>query len=556
MILENAFPQFTKITQTIDEALSFVNLIIRTTPKEPPYCRKGTLFIPDKYATDQGEYCAALAHEGEHLREDPVTFENYRKGIDAIKSALNVDTAKAGELANTASDLIIAHRMSRTPALKPYESAFYQRCYKADKEREKKTGQGPRETILAFAKIYGFKTQEKSQLWPQIEKALKVKPIDRSRAYVMIAEAFNSLPTPPPPPNQNGPGDKGEKQDGANQKNKESQSEKGEGQQEGAGNPFMPICPDSEDLEQAGKQALKEAKTEHELRDKLQTIADLAAHAGQDAPEIKKLLASDIDRLIAFYNAKAAKVIFALDFPKKRKRSGSVLGSRKWQLSDGLEKMDIAKAIRRYGRNIPLVTSVTPLTWNKTTMQQTGAAPRPLKLSFDTSSSMGQPMGTMTQTADIQAVAFFAILNAAQKLDQEIGFTLWDTRITTREGPCNMRRFNDLRRAFFRNYYGSNTNAAEAIDEMRQNPSLAFFLITDGCAESKERLIAEARGIRNALVILLMPRCDETAAKYWREHNVEDWKAAFGANRIITVENESELPKIALAKWREWFWAK
>ncbi|MGB9022380.1 MAG: hypothetical protein WCC94_02980 [Candidatus Bathyarchaeia archaeon] len=612
MILDNDFPEYTETAEKIDRELAYVNFIIRRLNEDKvPYVRNGIIYIPEKKGP--GRFSADITHEGAHLVRDPITYPDYAEGIHAIHSLVCPnDMREAADLANRASDLIIENWISRRSKtlreiMLPDILALW-RAHSSNKD--------PKWLALmqAYGQIYGLREIPLTMpdFWEKIKTALRDP--DRLSKYVKIAQAFTELPsTPAPPPedekpqeNQSGEGEQEQSQDqqqsgsGQSKDEDKGQDEQGSGDEEedtdadddkdgededGEGDrqekqktkhqseseqteeedkgeyearpaePDAPINPTHEDMQTAIETAMQNSQDDSELRERLEELSAIGAGVG--AEELQELQNDQWLRILRFYETKAAKITLAIDFPKRASRTATELSTRKWRFSDGLQAIDHAATIMKKGINVPLVTAQTPQTFNRVRLDRRGRESRPLIMSFDCSGSTGPRFGTMREIRDWEAITFLAILRQARKLGQQIGFDFWHDYLAKEAKPTDPRQFTELKRQFFQNYPGPmyGTSITPALHKIKQKPDEAFMLITDGIiSEGREQLSNEARGISNTLV-LIFAQFDPDAAQNQRDEYVPAFQEAFGANRVLFIEKLTDLPKIALKSWRDWFWA-
>lgn len=355
---------------------------------------------------------------------------------------------------------------------------------------------------------------------------------------------------------EDGEGDRQEKQKTKHQSESEETEEEDKGEYEARpAEPDAPINPTEEDMQTAIETAIQNSQDDSELRERLEELSAIGAGVG--AEELQQLQNDQWLRILRFYETKAAKITLAIDFPKRASRTATELSTRKWRFSDGLQAIDHAATIMKKGINVPLVTAQTPQTFNRVRLDRRGREPRPLIMSFDCSGSTGARFGTMQEIRDWEAITFLAILRQARKLGQQIGFDLWHDYLAKEAKPTDPRQFTELKRQFFQNYPGPmyGTSITPALHKIKQNPDQAFILITDGIiAESPKSLSNEAKGISNTLV-LIFAQSDPDAARNQRDEYVPAFQEAFGANRVLFIEKLTDLPKIALKSWRDWFWS-
>jgi hypothetical protein len=355
---------------------------------------------------------------------------------------------------------------------------------------------------------------------------------------------------------QDGEGHRQEKQETKHQNQTEETEEEDKGEYEARpAEPDAPINPTEEDMQTAIETAMQNSQDDSELRERLEELSAIGAGVG--AEELQELENDQWLRILRFYETKAAKVTLAIDFPKRASRTATELSTRKWRFSDGLQAIDHAATIMKKGINVPLVTAQTPQTFNRVRLDRRGREPRPLIMSFDCSGSTGPCFGTMQEVRDWEAITFLAILRQARKLGQQIGFDFWHDYLAKEAKPTDPRQFTELKRQFFQKYPGPmyGTSITPALHKIKQNPDQAFMLITDGIiTESREELSNEAKGISNTLV-LIFAQSDSDAAQNQRDEYVPAFQEAFGANRVLFIEKLTDLPKIALKSWRDWFWS-
>lgn len=522
MIVHNDFGEYKKTAEEIDRELVYVNLSIHRIPKgETPHCMKSKVYIDDR--GDEGYYGSELCHEGRHLCTDPITYQNNVDGIIAIKEKLGVDEVlvdeqgrpvlKAQVLANIASDMVVDHRISQSKIEKGYRAKGIPFFVENIKEKPNPLS---KEIIALKGKFAGVKVGWKPKLFKKVVKIIE-NTLDRKERYVELSRLFLPL------------------------FNKSLEETEGEGKPVFGRNPLekglmkLAITPSEGEEKQAVQQAISQSQNAEEAKKKLQIMKAVGNESASHA------LRNDTELLVRFYESQARKVILSIDFPKEPTIKGIKLGAQKWKPTDGLRAIDAKKTIIKYGVNIPMVTTQKGRVLPKFISEKRDLKPIALVISLDVSGSTGQPEGSMSETSDYEVVMFYALANLARKVEQLVGYTLWETRIveTTLPKMYDWREVEKLKKKILGVEWGGGTEIDVALRQARQYPNKLFFVFTDGYVDEIDLIDCDN-------VQFFLVQTDDLHEGWFTEK--------YGRERVVRIDNLEKLPRIALARWKRLFW--
>jgi len=574
LIISNDFKQWDKTAENIDHEQFYVNLIVRRIKDgeypATPYVANGIIRIDKPADKNEGYYGGVLAHESNHLVRDPITFYNYFRGIQEIKRRLDTKDHMENLLANVASDLIIENDLSKNDLLRDYSRKSYEYTIEQmekhttdinDKVKEKfpdfkgldvakPQGEMMAEFEGIISKWHGFKTRVEPKNFDKVMEIID-SSMDREKKYVALARIFKPLLEKD---QKNMPKymlsmnvkDKDGKEQQINVPITEEEKKWLEKNKK-----LMPINPGKNDVKETKQKIIGDAKTAEEAKEKLKAFADLVkSHQSMSPTGFVELELDDQELLKDFYNAKAEQILVSIDFPRMPVRRGLEVSTKKWQLQDGLNTMDVRRTIMKRGVNIPTVTTLSPKIIPKFISDIKQTKPMDLIISIDTSGSTGYPSGGMNCQADYEMVLLFAILKMAKKIDQKVGLSLWTTQLYYKIPPVDWKKFDELiKKAIFTKWSSGGTLMQLAMNHAINNPNEFHFVFTDGYVWwdkfDKEELKKQMKKLKGRIHFFLVDKAEYDAFVY-----------ACGKDSVTDASDLSKLPRVGLSQWKSVFWKK
>jgi len=246
------------------------------------------------------------------------------------------------------------------------------------------------------------------------------------------------------------------------------------------------------------------------------------------------MIASDPLEVKVFVYEVIADEIYNRIYPPTREEELCLrMGSRKWKEEDGVENMDVVATINRHGVVIPEVTLQAPRVVRKFIGERVGRRPIPFIVSIDTSGSVGEPTGSLTNPCDHEIVMFFALLKYAMRMRFPIGLTLWTGEVYYHQDPTY--NYAKLKRDIIRMWTTGGTAIDKAIAKAVANPDVPVIMITDGEVTDNALLPCE-----NVVFFLVERKPDDEIYRMFVEK--------YGKDRVIPVPDVRKLPVVVL-KW-------
>lgn len=512
MIIRTEFPEHIKVTQEIDKELAWINMDIRKTSKTTPFCKTGTIFIDHKGAEDKDYFAGELVHEAQHLVHDPINWINYANGIKAIaNSGIENNPKRQRILANIASDIICAFRCADNDDLSIHRAKAVDKIFE-ETINNNTINPLTSELFGIMSKLIPTSYRCKSNLFNKVCEIIETNT-ERAERYKKIAQLFKPLL---------------------------DRRDKCESQGKGLldhGLERAALYPSNNDIEQAVKEAYREAKDVDDARRRLEFLRKIV---GTRNKHIDYAL-DDRNMLKNFFETQCRKVLLSIEFPMRQTLSKVKLGTRKWSLADGISRINLKKTVFKFGVNIPLMTTRTERVLKKNVSNTIEVKPIDLVVSIDNSTSTGTPKGRMDTPADYEVTMFYALINLAKGIGQKIGFTLWSDKInyTTLPLTYGCKEAEYLKRECLTRFGGGNTYIAFALQQARNYNDKLFFVLTDG-----EIICDELMYAPNVFFFLIRAK----------HENCRMFVDKYGAEQVTKVDDLSRLPKLALSRWMRNFW--
>jgi len=546
MILENEFPQYREIAETVSKSLFCVNLIIkRGRPNTVPHNEKGVIVMPENI--DAERFAGYLVHEAGHSVHDPKTMLNYLKCLNEVKRQTSIPKSLLFDVGNVISDLITDFENSKISTAKDFLRksilldfpVYYPKANKLQK-------------LLweFYDTVLNLSLPIKKQFEPKIIQIIDVlkNEMDRVQKYVKIARILQDLLDED---GDQGSGQgRGQEQDGQGNSQGSGSGQQQNQEQDGQGSDRttifdnMPIDISEDDIDDLVNEIFENADDVNEAGELIETLEDLLERGkgkGFVNKISRKLPQTRIELLIRFYEAKARIVRRFIQYPKQPRYFGSKVGTEKWKFKHGLLKIDPKKTIFKNGINIPLVTSRTSRILKLKAPEKERPVPIDVIISIDVSGSTEKPKGTMEYVADYEVIMLFALIEEAKRTGQNMALTLWSDNITYTTLP-RLYGGNDLDKLkkvpFTRAWTCGGTNIKEALEQAQKNKDKLFMVFTDG-EVYYEHLIP----VDNVVFFLIRPD----------NENYEAFVEVYGKHRVIRIDKLENIPKVTLDWFRKRF---
>jgi len=494
MIIKNEFKEFEEIARKIDEKLYYVNMDIRRLPKdETPRNESGIIYINDR--GNEEYFAGELAHEAGHSIFTPITTYNHINIAYRIKDELKVDDDTAILLANIASDVIVEYKLSSDKMLSELRGKSILIIYNEVKEQMTDI---QKELLGIYNKFHNLNLNVESKIYDEVVKVIN-SSMDNVDKHVEIAKLFYQFV--------------------GVDKIKEFKD--------------VDVKANEEELEKVIHQIGEDSGNIKEMKEKIKLLKLMCNGR-------KKIDYDNIELLKMFYEAQAKKVRLSIAYPQTITYKGVRIGSKKWRIENGVNRIDVKRTIVKYGVNIPYVTTQTPRILNKFISSEKSGKPIDLVISIDTSDSMGIPKGNLISTAEYEVIMFYALIDLAKKINQRIGLTLWHDAIycTTLPKVFDYRVMEKLKEIILRAWRGGGTTIKEPLEQAKRYSDKLFFVFTDGMVEFDELI-----DVDNVVFFLI-----ETPHYSYRK-----FVEKYGEHRVIVIDNIKDIPKITLQHYTKLF---
>ncbi|MCS7387157.1 MAG: VWA domain-containing protein [archaeon GB-1867-005] len=500
MIIINQFREYQDVVEEIAKEYYYINLrIFKDSANSVPRNQCGDIYIPA--IKDKDVFAAELTHEVGHSVNDPITLYNYLKALHRVKEALSIDETTVMRIGNAICDIINEYHISKNKKLSNYRAKGLKKVFK---EWFKGSNNIQKLLWAFYNEIHNMKIKELKSIFADEVKELKGifnYIYERERQYIAIAEVLLKIL------------EKNDYQDLSNMSMN------------------LPVQPNEKELEKTVKQIMQNAK---DIREVEVMIKMLATGLGESENNIIK--SNNI--LKEFYQEKANQIRKFISYPKTSCRKGVKLGSRKWQLSDGYKNIDVKRTIAKFGVNIPLVTSRTARIYNKFISSNESSKPIDVVISIDVSGSTGMPSGYMRVVADYEAIMLYALIDEAKRLNQNVGLTLWSSKIlfTTLPKCLNYREVEKLKEIVLdQSLWGGSTNMYAALNQAKRHKDKLFLIFTDGEVYPEDLIHVD-----NVVFFLIMPHAS----------NYKMFADTYGSHRVIKIDDITKIPKVTLQWYR------